>query len=724
MSGRALSKNTIFLFALVITLVAGSVTWAWKRFGPSDSVTYSMQAEDFPLAKTIVAGSANCDLSVRHYKQIGRELQFELYASVGGLAPYKVDIEQKNRKYNFPTVPHRPGTWFSLVDLPLSNGPATIRIESLSQPGCSTVAEFEFDIKKANTELSSDTWIRHGSEDIMLDVRPVRANGKIFLKDFANYKDGRNRYYLIDNRIVEGLENGLEVQPGYLYSVTTCWIDAPYDEWWNKLRNRTMRQQNIWIAQISEDQPKSTSDLTPIPIPGWFSLSREINVQFDTRFPEFEPIKGKFALQYRLNAEVPPTNYFKRGVTHLPKWEHERNVPNQKLHWTEPPGFFKDRDEAWFSSLSQKEVEAYADQVFPCGVYAYDFEFWNRDYTPEIKQRLLWFSRRLKKNQPNMAIFDYWGGPAYRNRNFWSDKTDKIDPTYFSQDYTTPRPSHNNLTRNAQGESMADYFSINMVDIYPVSFFSNDPEGITPSNYLLLSAIHTSRVNRLFPYQKNNKTIWFGWNRDMARYDDPAVPWVVHTTAPKGEIVFNQLAMMPASQALGLSLFSFVEGDGYYLWHDNQPLGRGANNYLLSKDDWYGFEWFAADGKTDHSRLQGRRDRPQSPRYWDYPTEFYVLGNWMAKQVEDILVGGKKVDLDYQINGQWRKASVDQAVQSASRREPFVLAVVNQGKIAVLGIDSFQKPNESSEVAIRLPNGKTERIQIYGNWPSLYRGNL
>lgn len=723
MSDRPLSKNAILLLAVVATLLAGSATWAWKRFGPSDAVAYEMVAEDFPVAKNIRKGTSDCDLSVRHYKQIGRELQFELYASTGGLAPYKVEIVQKNRKYNFPSAPHRPGTWFALTDLPLSNGPATIRIESLSQPGCFTLAEFEFDIRTANARLAADTWIRQGSEDIMLDVRPVNSDGKLYLKDFANFKDGRNRFYLIDNRVVEGLESGIEVQPGYLYSVTACWIDAPYGEWWNKLRNRTMRQQNIWIESESEVQSQN-SGLTRIPIPEWFGLSREMNVQFDTKFPEFAPIEGKLALQYRLNVDVPPENYFKRGITHLPRWEHEQGVPSEKLHWTEPPGFFKDKDEAWFSSLSQNEVEALADGVFPVGVYAYDFEFWNRDYTPEIKKRLLWFTRRLHERQPKMVLFDYWGGSASRNRNFWSDQSDKIDPAFFSMEYSNPQPTNNNLTPNAQGESMADYFSINAVDVYPISFFSNDPDGITPSNYLILSAIHSSRINRLFSYQKNNKTLWFAWNRDMARYNDPNIPWVVHTTAPKGEIIFNQLAMMPASQALGLALFSLVEADGYYLWHDNQPLGRGENNYLLSKDDWLGYEWFAADGRTDHARLKGRGGRPQSPRYWDYPTEFYALGNWMAKQVEDILVGGKKVDLDYEIEGKWRKATVDQAVQSAARREPFVMAVVNNGKVAVLGIDSFQKPNASRELTIRLPNGKAERIHLYGNWPSLYRGNL
>ncbi|WP_373513082.1 hypothetical protein [Persicitalea sp.] len=723
MPGRPLSKNALFLFVFAGMLIAGSAIWAWQRFGSTSSIEYRMVAEAFPVAKILENLASDCDLSVRHYKQIGRELQFELHASSGGLAPYNVEIVQKNRKYNYNNVPHRPGTWFSLTDLPLSNGPATIKIVSLGQPGCSALAEFEFDIRKADTELAAGSWIRHGSEDIMLDVRPIKIDEKYYLKDFANYKDGRNRYYLIDNHVVEGLENGIEVRPGYLYSVTTCWIDAPYGEWWNKLRNRTMRQQNIWIDKGADGQPQ-VSGLMPIVIPDWFGLSREINVQFDTKFPEFDPIKGKLALQYRLNAEVPPNNYFKRGVTHLPKWEHEQGVANQKLHWTEPPGFFKDKDEAWFSSLSRKEVESLAESVFPTGVYAFDFEFWNRDYPSEIKQRLLWFSRRLKQKQPKMEIFDYWGGSAVRNRNFWSDKSDRIDPAFFSKDYQNPQPTNNNLTPNAQGESMADYFSINMVDVYPVSFFSNDPDGITPSNYLILSAIHTSRVNRLFPYQKSNKTVWFGWNRDMARYNDPAVPWVVHTTAPKGEIIFNQLALMPASQALGLSLFSFIEADGYYLWHDNGPLGRGVNNYLLSKDDWYGYEWFAADGRTDHTKLRGRRDRPQSPRYWDYPTEFYVLGHWMAKQVEDILVGGKKVDLDYKSENGWRKATIDQAVQSAAKREPFVLAVVNQGKIAVLAIDSFQKPNAARELSIRLPNGKTEKIHLYGNWPSLYRGNL
>ncbi len=723
MSGRPLSKNAIVLLAVAVCLLAGSATWAWQRFGPSDAVAYQMEAEDFPMATNAISSSSDCDLSIRHYKQIGREIQFELNASVGGLAPYKVKISQKSRKYDFPDNSHRPGTWFTLADLPLSNGPATIRIESLSQPGCFAVADFEFDIGKANAAVDADAWVRHGSEDIMLDVRPIKVGGKLYLKDFANYKDGRNRYYLIDNHVIEGLENGFEVQPGYLYSVTTCWIDAPYGEWWNKLRNRTMRQQNIWIAPTS-DKPQIQSSLTPISIPAWFGLSREMNVQFDTQFPKFKPIEGKLALQYRLNAEVPADNYFERGITHLPRGENERGVPNQKLHWTETPNFFKDRDGDWFASLSQKEVEAFADQVFPTGVYAYDFEFWNRDYTPEVKQRLVWFSRRLHKKHPEMKIFDYWGGSASRNRNFWSDESDKIDPAFFSKEYSNPQPSHNNLTPNAQGESMADYFSLNMVDVYPVSFFSNDPEGITPSNYLILSAIHTTRINRLFPYQKKNKTVWFAWNRDMARYGDPAVPWVVHTSAPKGEIIFNQLALMPASQALGLSLFSFIEADGYYLWHDNSPLGSGTNNYLLSKDDWYGYEWFAADGRTDHSRLKGRRDRPQSPRYYDYPTEFYALGNWMAKQVEDIIVGGKKVDLDYKVDGQWRKATVDQAVQSAAKREPFVMGVVKDGKIAVLGIDSFQTPNASKEVTIRLPNGKTEAIQLYGNWPGLYRGEL
>jgi len=41
-----------------------------------------------------------------------------------------------------------------------------------------------------------------------------------------------------------------------------------------------------------------------------------------------------------------------------------------------------------------------------------------------------------------------------------------------------------------------------------------------------------------------------------------------------------------------------------------------------------------------------------------------------------------------------------------------------------LGIDSFQKPNALRELTIRLPNGKSEKIELYGNWPGLYRGTL
>ena len=96
----------------------------------------------------------------------------------------------------------------------------------------------------------------------------------------------------------------------------------------------------------------------------------------------------------------------------------------------------------------------------------------------------------------------------------------------------------------------------------------------------------------------------------------------------------------------------------------------------------------------------------------------------MAKQVEDVLVGGKQADLDYKVGTSWHKATVDQAVISAKLRHPFVLSVVNQGKIAVLAVDSFQKPNASRQVSIRLPNGREEQIQLYGNWPALYRGTL
>ena len=173
-----------------------------------------------------------------------------------------------------------------------------------------------------------------------------------------------------------------------------------------------------------------------------------------------------------------------------------------------------------------------------------------------------------------------------------------------------------------------------------------------------------------------------------------------------------------------MSLFSLIESDGFYLWHDNQAWGRGDNNYLLDAQKPEGYQWFPSDGKASVTNLRRAQQGPVAPRYWDYPTEFYALGNWMAKQVEDVLVGGKKQDLDYKIGNSWHTASVDQAVVSASLRQPFVLSVVKQGLIVVLAIDSFQKPNSMKSLSIRLPNGKETQIELYGNWPSLYKGKL
>ncbi|MPR36510.1 hypothetical protein GBK04_25020 [Cytophagaceae bacterium SJW1-29] len=703
----------IFAFALL----AATGTWAWKRFGPTTSVAYIGQSEAFPEVR-MLANNPACNLTIRHYKQIGREMQFELYAAQGGLAPYTVEITQKGQKFQFRKVPHRAGIWLTLPDLRLSDGPATIRIVSENSSECVASAEFDFNAQKAREILSHALWIRQGSEDLMLDVRPVEENGKLYLKDFANYQDGRNRVYLIDNIIVDGLENGLEIKPGYLYSVIACWIDAPYQEWWNKLRNRTIRQQNVWIDKLP-NQKHTASTLTPVPIPDWFGLSRTFNVQFDTQFPKFEPIPGKLVMQYRLNAGVPPSNYFERGVTHLPRWEE--TVPPQKTHWTEPPGYFKDKNEAWFSGLSRAEVEKLADGVYPSGVYAYDFEFWNRDYSPAIRERLVWFSKRLKERVPSMQIFDYWGGAAYHNPSFFDKLSTGLSS--FSAEYQNPTPTYHNFEPLSSGERLSDYLSISPVDVYPKSFFSGDPEGITPNNYLLLSAIHTARINRLFPSQKNNKTIWFAWNRYMPLFDDPSVPWNVKTSAPAGEIQFDQLVTMPASQALAMSLFSLIESDGYYLWHDSQAWGAGVNNYQLNAQKPEGYQWYPADGKASVTNLR-RSPGPEAPRYWDYPTEFYALGNWMAKQVEDVLVGGKKQDLAYKVGGTWHKPTVDQAVVSAKLRHPFVFSVVKNGSIVVLAVDSFQKPNATKQLSIRLPNGTETQIQLYGNWPSLYRGTL
>ena len=715
-----MSKTSIIWISTLLLALTGAGIWSWQRFGPSEGKVFTEKIPaDFPMAVTIDSASNACDLTIRRYRQIGKEMQFELAANAGGLAPYRVEIIQNGKLQKFESVPHRTAMWLTLPNIELNAGKTSIKVTSLGQPGCETKAEFVYDAAKKTEILEDAKWVRQGSKDNYLDVRPVVKNNRIYLKDFANFNDGRTRVIMIDNIVVNGLENGIEVRSGYLYNVTAKWIDAPYNDWWNSLKNRSIRQQNIWIG--SRAIPKEETSLTKIDIPAWYKPSKDINVHFDTDFPEFQPIEGKLVMQYRLNNWVPAQNYFKRGITHLPAWE--KSIPNEKIHWTAPPGFFQDKNQDWFASLTRKEVEALANTVPGFGVYAFDFEFWNQAYPPEVKQRLIWFAERVRQNYPKMYLFDYWGGSAYTNPHFntFNDKK----PGSFVNDYENPKPNHSNFDVMPNGDSFQNVYNVSPADVYPRPTSRVDEQGNTPNNFTLLSAIHALRINELIPYQKKNKGIFYAWNRYMPLDKDPAVPWHMETTDPKGDLILGQLEMMPASQALSMSLFSLILFDGYYIWHDGQPAGRGANSYRITPEstDW-GKEWHPANAKTDISVFNRALPNGEAPRYWDYPTEFYVLGNWMAKQVEDVLTGGKNLDLAYEMNGTWHEPKKGQAALSADKKEPFISAIVKGNKIVVLGVDSFQSPTATKKLTVRLPDGSKTFISLYGNWPSLYRGVL
>jgi hypothetical protein len=716
---KPFSRKTRIWITMVLVLLFGVGIVVYMRFGPSHKQFYAEVQQTDLFAKTIDSTKRACDLTVRRYKQIGAETQFELASSAAGLAPYDVEVVQEGNKMQFKNVPHRPGTWLTLENLELKDGVAVIHIKSLGQKDCETTASFVFDGKKRNEILGNDLWVRQGSKDNMLDVRPVLENGKIYLKDFADYQDGRTMVRMIDGVEVKNLKDGIEVKPGYLYSITARWIDGPYNDWWNKLRNRTVRQQNIWLNGKSKDAEQTV--LTKIETPSWFSFNKDINVYYDTEFPEFQPIAGKMVMQFRSNEWVSPQNYFKRGVNYLNG--SEKDIPSQKLHWTATPNMFDDKNAEWFASLSREQVESYADKVPDLGVYAMDYEFWNQVYTPEVKQRLIWFSERLHKNHPNFLLFDYWGGAPYHNLHI--SKAGKVKPLDLVKDYAEPKANQPNFDPLPNGQSFQNLFGITPVDVYSKAMFPLDAEGNSTNNFVLLSAIHSLRINQRIPYQKKNKFIFYAWNRYQPLYGDPIVPWHYQTTAPKGELVLNQMEMMPASQALSFSLFSLFLFDGYYLWSDGQPAGKDPNGFNPTDETTgSGREWYPADGKTPVSAFRKSSSGNDTPRYWDFPTQYYVLGNWMVKQVEDILDGGKNQDLAYEVNGAWKQPKPEQALLAADRKEPFVTSVVNGEKIAVLAVDSFQQPTASRKLNIKLPDGTQTTISLYGNWPVLYRGIL
>ena len=96
----------------------------------------------------------------------------------------------------------------------------------------------------------------------------------------------------------------------------------------------------------------------------------------------------------------------------------------------------------------------------------------------------------------------------------------------------------------------------------------------------------------------------------------------------------------------------------------------------------------------------------------------------MAKQVEDVIVDGKTQDLAFQLNGNWIEPKKEQVLLAIDRKEPFITSIVKGNQIVVLGVDSFQSPTASRMVKVKLPDGSETTIELYGNWPSLYRGTL
>ncbi|WP_229208938.1 hypothetical protein [Dyadobacter luticola] len=713
-----MSKTTLIWIAGVLLFLTGSGLWVWNRFGPSEGRSYPEIINALPVAQTIDSSSSACDLVVRRYKQIGREMQFELASNAGGLAPYNVEISQNGKTQQFKDIPHRYGTWLTLPNVDLANGEANIKVTSLGLQGCETTALISFDGARKNEIPDPQSWIRYGSKDNFLDIRPVLKDGKFFLKDFASYEDGRTKVVMIDGIVVKDIEKGIEVKPGLLYSVTARWIDAPYNDWWNNVKNRSVRQQNIWIA--GKEHAKSSSALTRINIPEWFSPSPTLNVQFDTKIPEFQPISGKLVAMYRMNDDVPASNYYNRGISYLANVDGDQQI--SKMHYTATPNYFSDKDENWFGKLSKPEVEGMAGAP-GFGVYAYDFEFWNQHYPAEVKQRLIWFSDVIKKNHPKMYLMDYWGGGAYTNPHI--NTVGGANPKDLMKDYQEPKANNSNFDVLPNGESLRNTFNTTPIDVYPKPMFPIDDKGNSANNFVLLSALHSLRINKLIPYQKNNKFIFYGWNRYMPLYKDPINPWSYNLTDPKGELIMNQLEMMPASQALSFSLFSLVLFDGFYLWHDGGAASRDPNAYHVSKDGpGWGYEWYPADNKTPESEVGRNAKGKGAPWYWDFPTEYYALGNWMAKRVEDVIVGGTNVDLTFERDGNWVEPKKEQALLAIDQKLPFVTAIVKDKKIAVLAIDTFQSPTASKTLKVRLPDGTETSIEMYGNWPSLYRGIL
>jgi hypothetical protein len=112
-----MTKTHLIAFGLLAAVVSGGMVYTWNRFGPSQNRSFAIEEMQLPVAKTIENNTAECEMSILQYRQIGRDMQFLLYSATGGIAPYSVEILQNGSVQKYSPVRHRNNYWLEVKDL-------------------------------------------------------------------------------------------------------------------------------------------------------------------------------------------------------------------------------------------------------------------------------------------------------------------------------------------------------------------------------------------------------------------------------------------------------------------------------------------------------------------------------------------------------------------------------------------------------------------------------
>lgn len=629
-------------------------------------------------------------------------------------------------------------------------------------------AESSVQERSASTATAGDASFWCDSTDpAKLDLVVTRRDGRCFMTNVAKYRPADKSCYYYVNWDLQGTHraaapiDNVEVEPNSLYLVHLYELTSPktLGDFWSDDPGKQASAAIVWVggaATVRQPKPVAgaTGTLTEIrESQRWFHYAKGDRLPwFSQRFPEFRLPPGKVLSLNLFRTDDTIDGYRRRGVTHFPGGGGERDkLPREQRLLTMNTGYFNDgigqkpSDDPHISPTEKAFIESdYSYAVGRAGIAAdfdylfLDEEFWHSDYQPATLERLCLFAQEARRINPSLRLADFWNAPPYRFNFLRGDEPWTIDTvrsealSHYDNVEAALKSGNPAMLRKVTVNGKQTCLAEELTAVSQCVYFDNlfgfiDRYNTFSIDYFIPAAIHTSRINKRLPCNQGKPIVWFGMDILEGNYKHPRIAYSTRTTQPPGIAVFKDRLLVSPNFNEALGLFGLLEADGAYLW-DAHGVSDGDPNGIFSTLK------YCIDYKDD--RGEWRPDVPGAPigqaKTWyppcmAYAPDYYALGAWKYSQIADVVVGGKRVDFSYSVDGgkTWYDPPANGGTMADVVRDkrPILTGAVRGRDIAVVAFHPFQGVADTTSLLIR--HGKdVYPLDLFGTRVRVYRGTL